>query len=60
VQSVDAALGISVAVTGAALVVFGYIKGRFTGNKPARSAWQTAGVGGLAAAAAYALAKILG
>lgn len=60
VQSVDAALGISVAVTGAALVVFGYIKGRFTGSKPARSAWQTAVVGGLAATAAYGLAKLIG
>jgi VIT1/CCC1 family predicted Fe2+/Mn2+ transporter len=60
VDSVYAALGISVAVTGAALVVFGYIKGRFTGSKPARSAWQTAVVGGLAAAAAFTLAKLIG
>jgi VIT1/CCC1 family predicted Fe2+/Mn2+ transporter len=51
------ALGLSVAVTLAALLVFGYVKGRFTGAQALRSAFQTALVGGLAAAAAFGLAK---
>jgi len=54
------ALGLSVTVTLAALLVFGYVKGRFTGAKPWRSGLQTLLVGGLAAAAAFALAKLLG
>lgn len=54
------ALNISVAVTPAALLVFGYVKGRFTGAKPWKSGLQTLMVGGLAAAAAFALAKLLG
>src|SRR5579883_532547 len=44
------ALGISALVTLAALLLFGYIKGRFTGTAPLRSALQTALIGGLAAA----------
>lgn len=54
------ALGVSVAFTLAALLVFGWVKGRFTGAKPLRSALQTTLVGGLAAAAAFTLAKLLG
>jgi VIT1/CCC1 family predicted Fe2+/Mn2+ transporter len=54
------ALGVSVTVTLAALLVFGYVKGRFTGAKPWQSGLQTLMVGGLAAAAAFALAKLLG
>jgi len=54
------ALGISVTVTLVALLVFGYVKGRFAGAKPGRSGLQTPLVGGLAAAAAFALAKSLG
>jgi VIT1/CCC1 family predicted Fe2+/Mn2+ transporter len=53
------ALEASIAVTLAALLVFGYVKGRFTVKKPLRSAWQTAVVGGLAAAAAFAIAKLI-
>jgi VIT1/CCC1 family predicted Fe2+/Mn2+ transporter len=53
------ALGLSVVFTLAALLVFGYFKGRFTGSTPVRSALQTALVGGLAAAAAFGLAKLL-
>ena len=55
----NALLG-SVAITLLALLVFGYVKGRFTVKKPFRSAWQTALVGGLAAAAAFAIAKAIG
>ena len=49
----------SVAVTLLALAVFGYIKGRFTGAKPVRSGLQTVVIGGLAAGAAYAIAKVI-
>lgn len=51
-------LGPSVTVTLAALLAFGAIKGRFTGASPWRSALQTALVGGVAAAAAFALARL--
>ncbi len=54
------ALAGSVAITLLALLVFGYVKGRFTVRKPLRSAWQTALVGSLAAAAAFAIAKAIG
>ena len=54
------ALLASVAVTGAALLAFGYITGRFTTARAWRSAWQTLGVGGLAAAAAFLIAKVIG
>ena len=50
----------SVALTLLALLVFGYVKGRYTVKKPLRSAWQTALVGGIAAAAAFAIAKAIG
>ncbi len=58
--SIRVALAASVAVTLLALLVFGYVKGRFTTARPLRSAWQTALVGGLAAAAAFGLAKAIG
>jgi VIT1/CCC1 family predicted Fe2+/Mn2+ transporter len=59
-QSVHAALVGSVIVTLLALLVFGYIKGRFTSARPFHSAWQTALVGGLAATAAFIIAKLIG
>jgi VIT1/CCC1 family predicted Fe2+/Mn2+ transporter len=46
-------------VTVVALAVFGYIKGRYTGASPVRSAMQTTLVGGLAAAAAFAIARLI-
>ena len=52
-----AALPISIAVTLSTLLVFGFVKGRYTGAMPVRSAIQTLVVGSVAAAAAYALAK---
>ena len=58
--SAGQALGLSIAVTLTALLVFGYVKGRFTGARPWRSALQTTLVGGLAGTAAFALAKALG
>jgi VIT1/CCC1 family predicted Fe2+/Mn2+ transporter len=59
-HSIHAALIGSVVVTLLALLIFGYIKGRFTTARPLRSAWQTAVVGGLAATAAFVIAKALG
>ena len=59
-KSAHQGLLISVIVTLIALFVFGYIKGRFTTTHPFRSAWQTVFVGGLAAAAAFMIAKWLG
>jgi VIT1/CCC1 family predicted Fe2+/Mn2+ transporter len=59
-QSVHYALDGSVMLTLLALLVFGYIKGRFTTARPFRSAWQTAIVGGLAATAAFVIAKLIG
>src|SRR5579864_3867156 len=53
------ALYISVIATLLALLVFGYIKGRFTGTRPFRSAIQTALIGGLAAAAAFLIARFI-
>ena len=49
----------SAAVTLLALAVFGYIKGRFTGSRPRRSALQTVVIGGLAAGAAFLIAKAI-
>ena len=40
------ALILSIIVTLIALLVFGYVKGRFTGTRPARSALQTTLIGG--------------
>jgi VIT1/CCC1 family predicted Fe2+/Mn2+ transporter len=56
---VPTALPISVVVTLAALLAFGYVKGRFTGAPPGRSALQTALIGGLAAAAAFGIARAI-
>jgi vacuolar iron transporter family protein len=53
------ALGVSVAVTLVALFAFGYVKGHFTGARPMKSALQTTLVGGLAAAAAFGIARAI-
>ena len=58
-RSIHSALSVSVIVTLLALLVFGYVKGRFTVKRPIRSAWQTVMVGGLAATAAFVLAKMI-
>ncbi len=49
----------SVAITVAALFVFGYIKGKFTGAKPLKSAMQTCLIGSAAAGAAFLIAKLI-
>ena len=54
------ALKVSVAVTLAALFVFGFVKGRLTGISPWRGGLQTVCIGGLASAAAFSLAKWIG
>ena len=56
----DRALVLSSLLTLLALGAFGYVKGRFTGAPPTRSAAQTVLVGGLAAAAAFAIARAIG
>src|SRR5262249_24334370 len=43
-----------------ALRVFGYVKGRFTPARPSRGAWKPAVGGGLAATAAFVIAKAIG
>ena len=53
------ALLFSVLVTLLALLIFGFIKGRFTGMRPVRSALQTAFIGSVAAGAAFAIAKAI-
>ena len=57
----DAAMALmwSIAVTLFALFVFGFIKGRFTGTRPVRSALQTALIGSAAAGAAFLLARLI-
>ena len=55
-SSISEAFAYSVGFTGVALLVFGGVKGHFTGISKVKSAAQTLLVGGLAAAAAYALA----
>lgn len=54
------ALLASVVITAVALFVFGYIKGNFTVARPFRSAYQTLVVGSLAAAVAFAIARLVG
>jgi VIT1/CCC1 family predicted Fe2+/Mn2+ transporter len=58
--SLASALTASVTITLVALVVFGGVKGRLTGTGTLRSALQTVVIGGLAAGAAYLLARLLG
>ena len=53
------ALQVSVIVTLVALIVYGYVKGHFTGSGPQRSAVQTTVIGSLAAAAAFGIARAI-
>ncbi|HXM19270.1 MAG TPA: VIT1/CCC1 transporter family protein [Candidatus Tumulicola sp.] len=57
--SLAPALLCSIGVTGAALFIFGFFKGRFTGQNVVLSGLQTLFVGGLAAAAAFGLARLI-
>lgn len=60
VHDIAPAMRISVVATGIALLIFGGIKGHFTGVSRIKSALQTALVGGLAAGAAFWLAHLFG
>jgi len=53
------ALLLSAGLTLAALFVFGAVKGRFTGTPAMRSGGQTLLIGGLAAGAAFVIAKLV-
>ena len=57
-QQSQLALRYSVVATIVALAVFGFVKGRFTGLNPLRSAFRTTLIGGLAAGVAYSVAKL--
>jgi VIT1/CCC1 family predicted Fe2+/Mn2+ transporter len=59
-SSVQSALYVSVGVTLAALFLFGYVKGRVTGISGLRSGLQTTLIGGVAAGAAFAIARLIG
>ncbi len=58
-QNTSRALLVSIVMTLATLVVFGFIKGRFTGMRPVRSALQTALIGSAAAGAAFGIARLI-
>lgn len=53
------ALLVSIVATLLTLLVFGFVKGRFTGMRPIRSAIQTAFIGSAAAGAAFLIAKVI-
>ena len=59
-DNVSEALLLSVVLTLVALLIFGYVKGKFTGMRPVRSALQTAFIGSVAAGAAFAIARLIG
>jgi VIT1/CCC1 family predicted Fe2+/Mn2+ transporter len=58
--SISTALWVSVGMTLVALFLFGFVKGRFTAINPWRGGVQTVFIGGLAAAAAFAIARLIG
>jgi VIT1/CCC1 family predicted Fe2+/Mn2+ transporter len=53
------ALAFSCVITLIALAIFGYVKGRYTGAKRLKSAMQTTITGGLAAGAAFLIARAI-
>jgi VIT1/CCC1 family predicted Fe2+/Mn2+ transporter len=59
INAPHSALLISVIITLAALGIFGFIKGKFIGTVPFKNAWQTLVTGGLAAGAAFFIAKLI-
>ena len=58
-KKVQTGLLISIAVTLLALFIFGYIKGRITGLRPWRGGVQTILIGGVAAGAAFGIARLV-
>jgi len=59
ISHAGAALKASAIITLIALGVFGSIKGHYTGARPLRSAFQTVLIGGLAAGAAFLIARAI-
>ncbi len=59
IANAQTALIVSACLTLVALFIFGFVKGRFTGTKPLRSALQTVFTGGIAAAAAFGIARAI-
>ena len=59
ISDIMSALKMSVIATSIALVLFGWIKGRFTGVNQGRSAMQTLVIGALASSAAFGIAHLL-
>jgi len=59
VHAARTALTFSVIITLVALAVFGLVKGRYTGARPLKSAIQTTVTGGLAATAAFLIARAI-
>ncbi len=59
INNANTALAVSACFTLVAIFIFGFIKGRFTGTKPLRSALQTVFIGGVAAAAAFGIARAI-
>ena len=57
-SSASSALLYSIGTTLIALLVFGIVKGRFTGVPPLRAGLQTMLIGGLAAGVAYGIARL--
>jgi len=57
--SVISALWFSVGITILALAIFGFVKSRFTGISPWKGAFQTVVTGGIAAAAAFGLVRLV-
>jgi VIT1/CCC1 family predicted Fe2+/Mn2+ transporter len=59
IHAASTALLVSVIMTIVALAVFGWVKGHYTGARPLKSSIQTTITGGLAAAAAFLIAKAI-
>ena len=59
IPNVRLGLWYSVVVTLLALAVFGWVKGHFTGINPFKGGLQTVLTGGLAAGAAFTIAKLI-
>ncbi len=59
VAEARSAMLMSAAVTSLALFVFGWVKGSIVGTSPVRSALQTVIIGGVAAAVAFGVARLV-
>lgn len=58
-STAHSALYVSVGMTLVALAIFGWVKGRYTGARPVKSMLQTTITGGLAATAAFLIARAI-